>query len=212
MAGFREAKKKRRRDRIYDAALELLSEKGYNRTHMRDISERAELAVGTLYNYYNSKADLYMEIMEAKWDEIRTIHLRNIVHLVCTGDDLFTIMKGILWPIFRDMFAIGMDDWGELFMAVFSSKKHMARGSHIDLEAIQGFAALIAKLQKRGIAQASIEPFTIATSIYSVIAFNVLALLFVEGMNKDYFYHSTEAQLKLMIHGMSAAPEKEGNK
>ncbi|MFW6274912.1 MAG: TetR/AcrR family transcriptional regulator [Spirochaetota bacterium] len=210
MPGFREAKKRKRRDRIYDAALELLSEKGYNSTHMRDISARAELAVGTLYNYYSSKADLYMEIMEAKWDEIRAAHLRNIVHLVCTGDDLFGILKGILWPIFRDMYAIGMDDWGELFMAVFSSKKHMARGSHLDLEAIEGFAVLIEKLQKRGIIKTSFEPFTAATSIYSIIAFNVLALLFVEGMNKDYFYHNTEAQLKLMIHGMSAAPEKEG--
>ena len=212
MPGFRETKKKKRRDRIYDAALELLSEKGYNRTHMRDISERAELAVGTLYNYYNSKADLYMEIMEAKWSEISGAHMRNIVHLVCTHDDLFSILKGILWPLFRDMFAIGMDDWGELFMAVFSSKKHMTRGSHLDLEAIEGFAVLMAKLQKRGIIQPSIEPYTAATSIYSVIAFNVLALLFVEGMNKDYFYHSTEQQLKLMIHGMAAAPEKEGNR
>jgi len=212
MPGFREAKKKKRRDRIYDAALELLAEKGYNNTHMRDISERAELAVGTLYNYYNSKSDLYMEIMEEKWSEIRSAHMRNIVHLVCTHDDLFGILKGILWPVFQDMFAIGMGDWGELFMAIFSSKSHMARGANLDLEAIEGFAVLITKLQRRGIIQPSVEPFTAATSIYSIVAFNVLAFLFVEGMNQDYFYHSTEQQLKLMIHGMSTAPAKEEKK
>lgn len=212
MPGFRESKKKKRRDRIYDAALDLLSEKGYNSTHMRDISERSELAVGTLYNYYNSKADLYMEIMEEKWGEISGAHMRNIVHLVCTHDDLFSILKGILWPIFRDMFAIGMADWGELFMALFSSKSHMARGANLDLKAIEGFAVLIAKLQKRGIIQLSIEPYIAATSIYSIVAFNALAFLFVEGMNKEAFYHSTEQQLKLMIHGMSTSPEKEGSK
>ncbi len=210
MAGFREAKKQKRRDRIYDAALELLSEKGYDNTHMRDISERAELAVGTLYNYYNSKVDLYMEIMEEKWSEISAYHMRNIVHLVCTYEDLFTILKGILWPIFQEMFAIGMDDWGELFMALFSSKKHMARGASLDMRAIEGFTVLVTKLQKRGLVKSDVGPHTVATSIYSLIAFNVLAFLFVEGMDKEYFYQSTEAQLKLMIHGLAAAPEKEG--
>ena len=210
MPGFRETKKQRRRDRIYDVALDLLSEKGYNNTHMRDISERAELAVGTLYNYYHSKADLYMEILEEKWRDVSAAHMRNIVHLVCTHEDLFSIFKGILWPIFGEMFAMGMDDWGELFMAVFSSKNYMARGASLDLQAIEGFSILIGKLKKRGLVKPDVAPLTVATSIYSVIAFNVLAFLFVEGMDKEYFYQSTEEQLKLMIHGLAAVPAKEG--
>src|SRR6056297_1655505 len=113
MPGFREVKKQRRRDRIYGAALALLSEKGFNNTHMRDISLRAELAVGTLYNYYASKSELYMEIMEEKWREISRTHTRRIVRLVCNEEDLFTILKGILWPIFQDIIVMGIDDWNE---------------------------------------------------------------------------------------------------
>lgn len=209
MPGFREIKRKKRRDRIYDAAIALLSEKGFNDTHMRDISDRAELAVGTLYNYYGSKSDLYMEIMEEKWKEIINSHTRRIIRLVYNGDDLFGIIKAILWPLFQDMFAIGMDDWGELFMAVFSSKNYMARGASLDLQAIEGFTVLLAKLQKRGLIQQATDPETAATSIYSIVAFNVVAFLFMEGMDKEYFFQSTEQQLRLLIDGLGAAPKEE---
>jgi len=208
MPGFREVKKQRRRDRIYEAAIALLAEKGFNNTHMRDISERAELAVGTLYNYYASKSELYMEIMEEKWREIGQTHTRRIVRLVCNEKDLFTILKGILWPIFLDMIAMGMDDWNELFMEVFSSKKYMARGASLDMEAIERLEHIISKLQKRGLIQPAAEPRTVATTIYSIIAFNFLAILFVEGMDKKYFFQSTENQLQLIIDGLEAGPRK----
>jgi AcrR family transcriptional regulator len=209
MPSFREIKQKRRRDRIYAAALALLSEKGFNDTHMRDISERAELAVGTLYNYYGSKSELYMEIMEEKWREITNSHTRRIIRLVCNGDDLFSVIKEILWPIFGEMFAINMDDWGELFMAMFSSKKYMARGASLDLQTIEVLSVLLAKLQKRGLVRKTVAPVTASTSIYSIVAFNVLAFLFIEGMDKDYFFHSTEQQLRLMVDGLGADPGKE---
>ncbi|MDZ7794343.1 MAG: TetR/AcrR family transcriptional regulator [Spirochaetia bacterium] len=210
MPGFRETKKQRRRDRIYDAAIALLSEKGFNSTHMRDISKRAELAVGTLYNYYASKSELYMEIMEEKWKEISYTHTRRIVRLVCKEEDLFTILKGILWPIFQDMLAMGMDDWGEVFMAVFSSKKFMARGASMDMEAIDGLQTILDKLQKRGLIQQSAHPRTVATTIYSIVAFNFLSILFIEGMDKKYFFQSTENQLQLIIDGLEVRKEKEG--
>ncbi|GEM_PF-822761 len=209
MSGFRETKKKRRQERIYGAAIELLSEKGYSNTHMRDISERAQLAVGTLYNYYSSKADLYMEIMEHKWIEIVSLHTRRIVHLVCTGEDLFMVLKGIIFPIFDEMFDIGMQDWGELFMAFFSSKNYMDRGARMDIEAIKQFESVLGKLQKRGLIQQSVSPMDAATSMYSIVAFNVLAFLFIEGMSKEYLYLSTEQQLRLLIDGFGSSSQRE---
>jgi len=210
MPGFRETKKQRRRDRIYAAAIELLSEKGFYNTHMRDISERAELAVGTLYNYYSSKSELYMEIMEEKWREIIHTHTRRIVRLACKGEDLFALLKGILWPIFQDMIAMGMDDWSELFMAVFSSTNYMARGVRLDMEAIEGLQLILRKLKKRGLIQHTVDPVTAATTIYSIVAFNFLGILFIEGMDKKYFFQSTENQLQLIIDGLDAGPKMEG--
>ncbi|NBC03305.1 MAG: TetR family transcriptional regulator [Bacteroidetes bacterium] len=58
----KERERKRRKDRILNAAISLIEEKGFEKTTMEEIAERAELSKGTLYLYYNDKASLYQAI------------------------------------------------------------------------------------------------------------------------------------------------------
>jgi AcrR family transcriptional regulator len=53
-----------RANQILDAAVELFAEKGFHRTTTRDIAEAADVAEGTLYNYFANKDDLLMGIMQ----------------------------------------------------------------------------------------------------------------------------------------------------
>jgi AcrR family transcriptional regulator len=48
-----------RRERIIRAAIELLREGEYESVQMRDVAERAGVALGTLYRYFSSKEHLY---------------------------------------------------------------------------------------------------------------------------------------------------------
>ena len=52
-----------RRQRIMDAATALASRGGYEAVQMRDVAERAEVALGTLYRYFPSKVHLLVTIM-----------------------------------------------------------------------------------------------------------------------------------------------------
>jgi AcrR family transcriptional regulator len=52
-----------RRDRIVLAALELLEEGEYDAIHVRDVAERADVALGTMYHYFSSKEHLYAAAM-----------------------------------------------------------------------------------------------------------------------------------------------------
>src|SRR5919108_352324 len=54
-----------RRDRIVVAATELLAEVGYEAVQMRDVAERADVALGTLYRYFSSKEHLYAAALVA---------------------------------------------------------------------------------------------------------------------------------------------------
>lgn len=54
--------RKRRKERILNAAISLIEEKGFEKTTMDEIAERAELSKGTLYLYYNDKASLFQAI------------------------------------------------------------------------------------------------------------------------------------------------------
>lgn len=53
--GLRAAGKQDRRDRLYDAALALFREQGYEQTTVDQITRRAGLAKGTYFNYFSTK-------------------------------------------------------------------------------------------------------------------------------------------------------------
>lgn len=64
----REARKERitreREKQILDAALAVFSERGYGVATIPDIAEKAGLAVGTIYNYYPSKRELFLAVIK----------------------------------------------------------------------------------------------------------------------------------------------------
>jgi len=51
---------------IEDAALSLFMEQGYHATSMRQIAERAELALGGIYNHFASKDEIFQGIIVDK--------------------------------------------------------------------------------------------------------------------------------------------------
>ncbi|WP_416961483.1 TetR/AcrR family transcriptional regulator [Streptomyces sp. Agncl-13] len=56
--GRRERNKERVRERLYLAAVELFVEKGYDHTSIDEIAERADVARGTFFNYFQRKEDI----------------------------------------------------------------------------------------------------------------------------------------------------------
>ncbi len=56
-------KGERTRLAIEDAALELFMEQGYHATSMRQIADKAELALGGIYNHFSSKEDIFAAII-----------------------------------------------------------------------------------------------------------------------------------------------------
>ena len=59
--GRRERKKLATRDRIFDCAIRLFAERGYDATSMEDIGECADVARATVFNYFARKEDIFLE-------------------------------------------------------------------------------------------------------------------------------------------------------
>ncbi len=53
---------------ILEAARRMLMETGYDAFNMRALAEECGISVGTLYNYYPSKIDIVLSIMEEAWE------------------------------------------------------------------------------------------------------------------------------------------------
>jgi AcrR family transcriptional regulator len=60
-----------RRERILDAAVELAGEGGYDAVQMREVAERADVALGTLYRYFPSKVHLLVTAMGRTFIELQ---------------------------------------------------------------------------------------------------------------------------------------------
>ena len=54
---------------IKNCATELFVEYGYLKVDIRMISAKSKIAVGTLYHYYQSKKQLYFEILNESWEK-----------------------------------------------------------------------------------------------------------------------------------------------
>lgn len=59
-----ERRKRRNRQVLIDAGYRVMAEKGIDAATMLEISELADVGAGTVYNYFNSKDELAMAIME----------------------------------------------------------------------------------------------------------------------------------------------------
>lgn len=61
------------RERLYEAAIRLVTERGYEQTTLRDIAEAADVSVGLLYRYFPSKRSVVL----ALYDEVSAAYIEQ---------------------------------------------------------------------------------------------------------------------------------------
>jgi TetR/AcrR family fatty acid metabolism transcriptional regulator len=70
-----------RKEDIMRAAIQVFSEKDFNRASISEIAEKADVAEGTIYQHFKSKEDLFFTIPIEKTNEFRSqveLHLEGI--------------------------------------------------------------------------------------------------------------------------------------
>lgn len=87
--GRRERRRRETRERIFRAAMNLFSERGFHETTIEDITEAADVAKGTFFNYFPGKEHVlgvFAEIQRGKVEAaLATAHtgqvpIRDVVH------------------------------------------------------------------------------------------------------------------------------------
>lgn len=57
---------------VLNVAGEMFAKRGFFKVTMKEIAERAEFALGTLYSFFKGKRRLYQQVIEQKLDELTT--------------------------------------------------------------------------------------------------------------------------------------------
>jgi AcrR family transcriptional regulator len=130
-----------RRDRIVRAGLALLKSHDHTQIQMKDVAAEADVALGTVYRYFQSKDHLFAEVL-AEWGSYLRTHVERRPLRGATNADRLTDV------LHRSMRAFqGWPQLARVVMALESSEdpftreifaRNMSRNVDIYTEAIEG--------------------------------------------------------------------------
>jgi TetR/AcrR family transcriptional regulator, cholesterol catabolism regulator len=101
--GRRERHKQATWNRLYESSVELFTLQGYDETTVDDIAERADVARGTFFNYFERKDD----VITAWADRRRELLQLELVDAAAKGTDFASCLEHCL----RKLSEINLADW-----------------------------------------------------------------------------------------------------
>jgi AcrR family transcriptional regulator len=78
-------------EKIFEAAFNLFAKKGYNNVTMKAVADEVGIAVGTLYNYYHNKDELFLNVLKQHLNHTFSI-LNDIIERDCDTNEFITVL------------------------------------------------------------------------------------------------------------------------
>jgi AcrR family transcriptional regulator len=166
-SGPRSRKGVQTRARLLDAAKEIFEENGFLEARITDIAERAGLSHGAFYHYFDSKEQVFREIAEQLDDQLAEPMESIVFAHGSTADPrerLFTALRAHLERYRDEAKIMGVIEqvsrYDEHVAAVRSTRNKVHR---------EQMEASIRGLQRRGIADTSLDPKVAAAALGSMV-------------------------------------------
>ena len=171
--GKTQVAKPTRKEEIIRVAANLFSQKSYHDVTMDQIAEKVGVAKGTIYLYFESKENLYLEILEETYEEIESILEKEIAK----KDPAPQKLKKMLMLIFKfylenlDVLRILSRDETHLI------REHYEFTEHWRVKGVRFYQ----KILEKGINEGSFRP--VNTELTALIIFGLVRSVM-------FFYHT----------------------
>lgn len=195
--------KRLKRDFMADAALTVFRRLGYHRTRMADIADAANVGKGTLYEYFDNKADILRFAFERYFDAFK----RGSEAAMAVGDGPTGKLGALI------VFALDhVDEWAD-HCAVYVDYLGVGRsgeeamsldGIYRDMREI--IERLVREGQSDGVIAGELEPQGVAHFLLSLYDGIVLHPIFEEGRNDPSSLRA--AALAIVMRGLRPNPEE----
>jgi AcrR family transcriptional regulator len=205
----RERKKREARRRIFDAAFQLFLEKGYDATTVEEIADRADVAKGTVFNYFPRKTS-FLAALAADW----TTRIEDALGPIegWTGS-----ARDKLSRVFRFLADLGAQNPDLARLALFESLRYMhamVQAGHGGQEPIRNFPAMtrevIRRGQEAGEIRRDIRPEDAASLIESAFQ-RTLAHWLAAGASRASLHREFARKLDIVFSGI-ARPTRSGQR
>lgn len=200
MSGLRERKKEQRERRILDAALDLFRNKGFADTSIEQIAERAEVGVGTLYNYFHSKNELLVAMIARATDDI--IEEGASVTAKPPARPVDGVAR--LLDVYSKHFAAYEKDLMRDMLSALFQRGQSMDGELVeqDFRLVTQIAQLLEHYRSEGLLDERFTTQHAAMSLYSFFIMNFLMYAATDAMTSDDINITLGAQIELFFFGM----------
>ena len=191
MSGLREKQKADRHRRILEAAADLFREAGYEGAKIETIAARAEVSVGTIYNYYRNKGDILVAIVSMEVNEVLNAGRSVLADPPADVGDALDTLIGIY--IEHSLIYLSKELWRRA-MAISTQQPESPFGrtySKLDQALIDQICSLISRLQDLTLVRKDIDAQAVGE-----LVFNNMNMMFIEFVKRDA---ATIAELRATI-------------
>lgn len=203
MTGLREKKKIKTFRIIRETAKELFNTIGFEKVTIEDIARKAEVGVGTVYNYFKTKYAILFEVsMEENKQAIREV--REL--LKEPYEDPLEHLLDLMMVHIKPFYTLDKQFIIDMFVAFFKHSTEFAKDYDFEEEnEVAITMEMLKKLQEDGHLKEDIDIFSTAMVLHGLLMLNYMMVIFpldVIPVTKENLRDVVRAQLKIVFFGM----------
>lgn len=189
-----------RRHDILAAAERLFSKHGYFNTSMVQIAEEAEFAIGTVYQFFKSKEEIYISLVESKMEGFAALMDARLVAVPSATEKIGAVISTKLeyFERNRDFFRIYVSEWSGFewtMKSAFGERCWKRYQAQLDL-----VAGLIRDGIKRGEFR-SVEPAEAAFALHGMLN-STIYLWILQAKPSESLVGKSDSLRALFLHGV----------
>jgi len=168
----RESKKRELREAIYESAMALFLQKGFDNVTVEDITHQTEIAKGTFFNYFPNKESILLYFMRRHLDEVKDQIPRVIKEAKTTQQKLYHLFSILAKMVVTNEPLVKWVLLESLRLRVYKKEKKEVSG-----KILQNVVEIIKQGQESGEIKKNMNPEKIAKIMESIFFFSAIRWL-----------------------------------
>jgi len=168
----RESKKRELREAIYESAMALFLQKGFDNVTVEDITHQTEIAKGTFFNYFPNKESILLYFMRRHLDEVKDQIPRVIKEAKTTQQKLYHLFSILAKMVVTNEPLVKWVLLESLRLRVYKKEKKEVSG-----KILQNVVEIIRQGQESGEIKKNMNPEKIAKIMESIFFFSAIRWL-----------------------------------
>jgi len=193
----RERHKEHTLRRIEQAAWTLFTTRGYEATSTREIAEAADIAAGTLFNYFPEKRGLLIHLMRRRIDEAAD-HAFDTIPPSTLDDELAALFDALTQCYAKER------RLSRVFVKelLFTDGQQRTESAAWTFGLVKRIAERVRAAQRRGELDPTVEPMDAAQQLFSTHYFGLVTWLGGTIPSRTAHEEQVRASLRLLLRGL----------